>query len=96
MAKKKLREKAIKLRVEEKLSYSEIKKRLDVPKSTLSYWLRSYPLSEKRIKKLKKEGREKINYKGRFNHGTCKAKVSGKEITEKIKMQMRVIQDHFN
>lgn len=54
-----LREKAIKLRLKENLSYSEIRKRLNVPKSTLSYWLREYPLSEARIKELKRKGWKK-------------------------------------
>lgn len=50
-----LREKIIKLRLEKELSYSEIRKRFDVPKSTLSYWLREFPLSEEKIKRLQKE-----------------------------------------
>lgn len=56
--KKELREKAIKLRKEERLSYSEIKERLDVAKSTLSYWLRDYPLTEEEIKKRQRQGWE--------------------------------------
>lgn len=51
-----LREKTIKLRLEENLSYTEIGKRLDVPKSTLSYWLKDFPLSEERIKELRRQG----------------------------------------
>ena len=57
--KEELREKAIRLRKEERLSYSEIKERLDVAKSTLSYWLRDYPLSEEEIRKRQKEGWKK-------------------------------------
>jgi|AntRauTorcE11897_2_1112592.scaffolds.fasta_scaffold01759_7 transposase-like protein len=56
--KKKLREEAIRLRKEERLSYAEIKERLDVAKSTLSYWLRDFPLSEKEIKKRQRQGWE--------------------------------------
>ena len=33
-------------------SYSQIKKELKVSKSTLSYWLRNYPLSKKQLDKL--------------------------------------------
>ncbi len=62
----KLRQQAVVLRIEKQLSYSEIKKRLNVPKSTLSYWLRELPLSEERLKELEKNrvkkaeiGREK-------------------------------------
>jgi len=51
-----LRQKAIEMRVKNKASYSEIKNRLGVPKSTLSYWLRDYPLSDERIYELRKAG----------------------------------------
>jgi len=54
-----LREKATRLRTEKELSYSEIKKRLGVPKSTLSYWLRDFPLSEKRLLELRRKGWKK-------------------------------------
>lgn len=54
--KKDLRAKAVKLRLEKELSYSDIKKELNVPKSTLSYWLREYPLSEEKIRELRKKG----------------------------------------
>lgn len=43
---------ALRLRIEEQLSYSEITKRLNVPKSTLSGWLKNYPLSKKKIAML--------------------------------------------
>lgn len=57
--KKDLRELAVKLRLEKELSYSEIKKRLNVPKSTLSYWLKDLPLEESKIKELQKAGWQK-------------------------------------
>jgi len=47
-----LREKALRLRKENK-SYSQIKKELGVPKSTLSYWLKDYPLSREVINRLR-------------------------------------------
>jgi len=50
-----LREQAIKLRIEDNLSYSAIKDKLGVAKSTLSYWLRELPLSEERIKELRNQ-----------------------------------------
>ena len=52
MAKPKLRQKALELRKEGK-SYSQIKKELGVSKSTLSYWLRDYPLSTEQIRLLR-------------------------------------------
>lgn len=51
-----LREQAVNFRTNENLSYSEIRKRLDVAKSTLSYWLREFPLSEERILELRRQG----------------------------------------
>ena len=42
------------LRLEKRLSYSAIIQRLKVPKSTLSYWLRDLPLSEKEILELRR------------------------------------------
>lgn len=52
---KQLREQAISLRKQE-FSYSEIKKRLNVSKSTLSYWLRDLPLSKEKILELRRSG----------------------------------------
>mgnify|MGYP001573716596 CR=1 FL=1 len=52
----KLRQKAVELRLKSELSYSEIKKRLNVPKSTLSYWLHDFPLNEKKIIELRQKG----------------------------------------
>lgn len=54
-----LREQAINLRIKEELSYTEIRKRLGIPKSTLSYWLREFPLSEERILELRRQGWKK-------------------------------------
>ena len=51
-----LRAEALKLRLESNMSYSQIRERLGVSKSTLSYWLRDFPLSEARIAELKLEG----------------------------------------
>ena len=58
-----LREEVIKLRTKENLSYTEIRKRLGVPKSTLSYWLREFPLSEERILELRRQGWKKAEAK---------------------------------
>lgn len=46
---KELKAKAIKLRLENNLSYSAILTQIPVAKSTLSEWLRNFPLSEGRI-----------------------------------------------
>ncbi|MFZ3054394.1 MAG: helix-turn-helix domain-containing protein [Minisyncoccales bacterium] len=52
MARIKDREKALSLR-KEGMSYSQIKKELGLSKSTLSSWLRNYPLSKDRIRELR-------------------------------------------
>ena len=60
-----LREKAINLRLKEELSYSEIQKRLHVSKSTLSYWLKDYPLTEEKILELRRKGWSKEKQVGK-------------------------------
>lgn len=61
MAKIKERQKALHLR---KLgqSYTQIKQALGVSKSTLSYWLRNYPLSTKRIRELRDWNQARIEH----------------------------------
>jgi predicted transcriptional regulator len=59
MARFKDREKALALRKRE-YSYSQIKKILKISKSTLSYWLRDYPLSKKRIRELRDWNEQRI------------------------------------
>jgi len=56
MARFKDRERAMALRKKE-MSYSQIKSILGVSKSTLSVWLKDYPLSKERIKNLSKNER---------------------------------------
>lgn len=53
------REKAILLR-KRGMSYSQIKKILKVSKSTLSLWLRNYPLSKQRIRELRDWNEQRI------------------------------------
>lgn len=51
-----LKEKAIRLRLQKQLGYGAIKKQVPVAKSTLSNWLRQFPLSRKRVNDLKRRG----------------------------------------
>ncbi len=53
------RTQAVKLRRQGK-SYSQIKEKLQVSKSTLSYWLRKYPLSKEQLDKLVYRNEERI------------------------------------
>jgi hypothetical protein len=63
MAKRKERALAVEMRLAGK-SYSEIKERLGVSKSTLSLWLREHPLSEEQMKNLRDWNPRRIeNYK---------------------------------
>lgn len=56
---KDLRQIATDLRIKQMKSYSEIRKKLGVPKSTLSYWLKDLPLEESKIRELQKKGWQK-------------------------------------
>lgn len=51
----KLRQQAVNLRVNSRMSYLAIQRKLGVPKSTLSYWLREYPLSKEEIRILQEK-----------------------------------------
>jgi len=70
MARLKDREKALALRKQE-MSYSQIKKILGVSKSTLSLWLRNFPLSPERIRKLRADNEGRIE---KFRETMCQKK----------------------
>ncbi len=59
MANKILKQKALEMRLKQ-MSYSQIKLALGVSKSTLSGWLRDYPLSKKRIRELGANNEQRI------------------------------------
>lgn len=59
MAKNDLKQKAIELR-QSGASYSEIKKKVNVSKSSLSLWLKSMPLSKERISELRDKNPQRI------------------------------------
>jgi len=86
-----LREQAIKLRVEKQLSYTEIRKRLGVPKSTLSYWLREFPLSKKRILELRRRGWKKAEAKIERFRATMRKKreLKDREIYNKYRKRFK-------
>lgn len=56
---KELKEKAIRLRLEQTLSYNAILQQVPVARSTLSEWLRHFPLNEKQLQELKLRGWKK-------------------------------------
>ena len=59
MARRIEKEKALQLRLKGK-SYTEIKERLGISKSTLSAWLHNYPLSQERIRELRDNNPRRI------------------------------------
>ena len=59
MARTRDRNEAVILR-KQGLSYSQIKRRLNVSKSTLSYWLHDYPLTKERIRELRDWNEQRI------------------------------------
>lgn len=90
MARKQDKETARTLR-KQGMSYSEIRERLDVSKSTLSVWLRDMPLSEKRINELRARAPRRIE---RFR-ATMKAKKDARR-TEVFSKVAKDIEDSTN
>ena|SRR5687767_9467957 len=60
MALRELKTLALEMRLEKQMSYSQIKKLVPVARSTLSVWLRKYPLSEERIRELRDKSEVRI------------------------------------
>lgn len=56
---KELKAKALKLRIDNNLSYNAILVQVPVAKSTLSEWLKHFPLSKEKILELRREGWKK-------------------------------------
>lgn len=77
-----LKEKAIRLRLEKQLGYSAIRKQVPVAKSTLSVWLRQFPLSRERIAELKKDGWSKFAVKVERYRATMREKREKKDREE--------------
>src|SRR3989344_8745144 len=88
---KELKAKALKLRTENNLSYSAILIQVPVAKSTLSEWLRHFPLSKEKILELRRGGwkkgeasrekfretmRKKRNERMKKIYNICTAKIS--------------------
>jgi len=59
MARKKDKQKALEMR-KRGMSYSQIRERVSVSKSTLSKWLQDFPLSENRMKELRDNNPKRI------------------------------------
>ncbi|PJE50720.1 MAG: hypothetical protein COV29_03220 [Candidatus Yanofskybacteria bacterium CG10_big_fil_rev_8_21_14_0_10_36_16] len=81
--KKEKRRQAIDLR-RKGLSYSEIKKRVNAPKATLSYWLKDIKLSKRQSNRLKKKQIEAIRV------GSKKKTEQIKKMNEEIRNQAMV------
>jgi transposase-like protein len=60
MARRLDKEKVLKMRIEQEMSYSEIKAITGICKSTLSDWLRDYPLNKERIRELNADSEKRI------------------------------------
>jgi len=70
------REKALALRKQE-MSYSQIKEILNVSKSSLSLWLRNYPLSKERINALQANNKKRIERYRETRRKTKEARLQG-------------------
>ena len=90
MARLQDRDKVLRLRKEKQMSYSQIKKLLGISKSTLSYWLRDYPLSERRIKELQRMGARQSEQAIEKYRTTMRRKKE-KRLAETYKTQKKLI-----
>ena len=89
------REKAIELRLTQKLGYGAIAKQVKVSKSTLSRWLEDLPLTEERVLELRREawGRGEAR-RERFRQ-TMRAKRDERERQIYISTAKKEISSHF-
>jgi len=85
MARFKDHEKAIRLRKQE-MSYGQIKKKLKVSKSTLSLWLRDYPLSKERIRELRDCNEQRIE-----KYRETRRKNKEKRLQETYEIQKKLV-----
>lgn len=87
MAKKIYKQKALKMR-KKGMSYSQIKEKISVSKSTLSIWLSDIPLSSKRIRELQADSPIRIEkYR---NTMRLKKEIRLKEVYKKAKKDISV------
>jgi transcriptional regulator with XRE-family HTH domain len=90
MVKKADKEAAIQLRIQG-MSYSQIKERLGISKSTLSGWLAEYPLSEERLQALRDKSPVRIErYRATMQR---KRKEREQLAFEKIKKDIKALSD---
>ncbi len=88
MAKNTEKNLALKLRHQD-LSYSQIQSRLNVSKSTLSNWLKDFPLSSQRINELRSNNPKRIE---RFRNTMKKKRDKGfEEVFQKVKNEIGVL-----
>ena len=85
MALQEKRARALVLRKQE-MSYSQIKRILGVSKSTLSYWLKDYPLSRKRINELRGNNEKRIERYRETRRKTKEKRLKGFYLEQKKKI----------
>lgn len=85
MALREKREQALALR-KQQISYSEIKKVLNVSKSTLSLWLRDFPLSQERINELRGNSEKRIEKYRETRRKTKEKRLQGFYLEQKKKI----------
>lgn len=85
-----LREEAVRLRLDNQMSYGEIKKRLGVSKGTLSRWLEDLPLSPERMLELRRNGWSKGEAKREKFRETMRAKRDARDAEVYIRQKQRL------
>jgi hypothetical protein len=88
------REKALALRKQE-MSYSQIKEILGVSKSTLSDWLKNYPLSKERIDALRGKNEQRIERYRETRRKTKEKRLAGFYLEEEKKIFPFTERDFF-
>ncbi len=88
---KELREKAVKLRIEHKKSYSAIARKLNVPKSTLSYWLSELPLSREEVSALRRAAWTRGEASRERFRDTMRAKKAESNSKVRARMEQRIL-----
>lgn len=88
-----LKDQAIRLRLEQNLGYASIAKLISVSKSTLSNWLKNYPLTDERIKELRRLNLKNndVRIETFRNRMRLKREIKFREVYERQKLAFREI-----
>jgi len=89
--------KSLKLPKEKLKVQLHLYKNMDIEKE-MKFWLRTLdiPLNQFTKPYIKKTYSTRINHKGGFGHGTCRVRIGGGELAEKIHMAIKALAGNYN